>query len=260
MVKGVFFLRKISFIFFLFFSVMSFTFSSFAGVASGSNAKRVPRASWSNASHAWEDFKDSFDRINDVDTVSSFSSDSRRVHMYGLTSDGQQYYTAGTLGTALALPILSSGHYKRIWIDLHKEWLPAAGTYKFYWAFTDVLQNIRSSGVDNVVGDYTVIADVQKNVDPGSSSGTVSVYKSQNLWSSWINIKTSSKLELSGIIWIYMILLIFNRLNLFCVNLARILKQILTQLQLMLLHQIISHLLILFRMPWKILDLIQIVR
>lgn len=191
-------MRKISFIFFLFFSVMSFTFSSFAGVASGSNAKRVPRASWSNASHAWEDFKDSFDRINDVDTV---SSDSRRVHMYGLTSDGQQYYTAGTLGSALALPILSSGHYKRIWIDLHKEWLPAAGTYKFYWAFTDVLQNIRSSGVDNVVGDYSVIADVQKNVDPGSSSGTVSVYKSQNLWSSWINIKTSSK---TGTIGYYM--------------------------------------------------------
>ena len=191
-------MRKISFIFFLFFSVMSFTFSSFAGVASGSNAKRVPRASWSNASHAWEDFKDSFDRINDVDTV---SSDSRRVHMYGLTSDGQQYYTAGTLGSALALPILSSGHYKRIWIDLHKEWLPAAGTYKFYWAFTDVLQNIRSSGVDNVVGDYSVIADVQKNVDPGSSFGTVSVYKSQNLWSSWINIKTSSK---TGTIGYYM--------------------------------------------------------
>jgi len=203
MVKGVFFLRKISFIFFLFFSVMSFTFSSFAGVASGSNAKRVHRASWSNASHAWEDFKDSFDRINDADTVSSndielFSSDSRRVHMYGLTSEGQKYYTAGTLGSALALPTLSSGHYKRVWIDLYKEWLPAAGTYKFYWAFTDVLQNIRSSGVDNVVGDWSVIADTQKNVDPGSSSGTVSIYKSQNLWSSWINVKTSSKTSTIG--------------------------------------------------------------
>ena len=177
-----------------------------ASTASSSNAVQSARsASWSNASHAWEDFKDSFDRFTDVDTVSSdielFSSDSRRVHMYGLTSDGQQYYTAGTLGTALALPILSSGHYKRVWIDLHKEWLPAAGTYKFYWAFTDVLQNIRSSGVDNVVGDYSVVADVQKNVDPGSSSGNVSVYKSQNLWSSWINIKTSSK---TGTIGYYM--------------------------------------------------------
>ena len=160
MVKGVFFLRKISFIFFLFLSVMFFTFSSFAGVASGSNAMRVPRASWSNASKAWDDFKDGFDRINDVDAVASddvamFASNSISYNGLAYRSDGGTWSFTTTVGGVVDLPSLGGDvYYTGFYLQLGKPDLPSYGKYNFSFSLFDVLQNVRSAGVDNVSADY----------------------------------------------------------------------------------------------------------
>lgn len=174
-------------------------FSSLASTASSSNAARV-----------WEDFSNNLDDIsNDIalseDDISLASeddimllsdSDSVRVDFYGMTSDGQTYYTSGFVGQAFSLPTLTSGHYVKLWFDIGKKWLPSSGTYRFAWSFTDVLQNICATNVDNIVGDYVVILDTQKNVDNENSTGSVSVSKSENLWTSQCNVTLSAKTSL----------------------------------------------------------------
>ena len=205
MVKGVFFLRKISFIFFLFLSVMFFTFSSFAGVASGSNAMRVPRASWSNASKAWDDFKDGFDRINDVDAVASddvamFASDSISYNGLAYRSDGGTWSFTTTVGGVVDLPSLGGDvYYTGFYLQLGKPDLPSYGKYNFSFSLFDILQNVRSVGVDNVSADYFILADEQKNVSASFvNSDPVTVNKSSNTWTAYGTLSISGKTSVVG--------------------------------------------------------------
>lgn len=202
MVKGVFFLRKISFIFFLFFSVMSFTFSSFAGVASGSNAVRVSRASWSNASKAWDDFKDSFDKINDVqfnDMAVYSSSDALYTVQFHVSDDTIYEVEVGKNGVAEAPTLTGDKFYTEINLDVPKNLLPSYGKYKFTFSFFDVSQTVRSAGKDNVSADYFVVGDNQKNVSNSySDSKSITVDKSANLWTAKGGIEISGKTFVVG--------------------------------------------------------------
>lgn len=193
-------MRKISFFFFLFFSVMSFTFSSFAGVASGSNAMRVPLASWSNASKAWDDFKDGFDRINDVDDVAMFVSDSISYNGLAYRSDGGTWSFTTTVGGVVDLPSLGGDvYYTGFYLQLGKPDLPSYGKYNFSFSLFDVLQNVRSSGVDNVSADYFILADEQKNVSASFvNSDPVTVNKSSNAWTAYGTLSISGKTSVVG--------------------------------------------------------------
>lgn len=180
-------------------------FSSLASTASSSNAMRVPRASWSNASKAWDDFKDSFDRINDVDSVSSddvamFASNSISYNGLAYRSDGGTWSFTTTVGGVVDLPSLGGDvYYTGFYLQLGKPDLPSYGKYNFSFSLFDVLQNVRSAGVDNVSADYFILADEQKNVSASFvNSDPVTVNKSSNAWTAYGTLSISGKTSVVG--------------------------------------------------------------